>query len=218
MTRNELYSELRDLIGNPDPNDVTNKMLESAIVPALERLAVELNYNVQTDVQFPLIAETREYQLSDNFSYIVYIEWNDVRLVPSSIYQWEIEGSRYPSVTSSNPREYAVFGRRLILNPPASAGAVSTDGFLAVQYIASSPVIDGGGVPGLGNLDMQLVLYYAAIRFLRARPSEENLARISGYMEETAVLLPAARKRAQNMLESYSPHFNPTIDRYRGAR
>jgi hypothetical protein len=218
MNRAEMYGELRELIGNPDPNDVTNRQLESMIIPALERLAVELKYFVRTDTTFTLVEDQLEYILPDDLLSMILVEWNQIRIQPSSIYQWDREGLDYRRIPSSVPKEYAIRSRTLLLGPPASAAAIATDPNLTIQYIASTPGMDGGGTIGLGNLDQQLVLYWAAVRYCRSHPSDENNARMQGYMQEIAEQLPAARKAAQNRSEDYFPHFHPQTDRFRGAR
>lgn len=218
MNRLELYSEFRELIGNPDPNDLTNRQIESYLVPALEWLAVQLNYSIHTNDTFPLVEGEREYQLPPDFGSMVLVEWNSMRLAPSSIYQWDREGFNYRNVPASMPREYAVWGRKLILGPPANLAAISTDPYLKIQYIGSTKGLDGSGTPFLGNLDQQLLLLRAATRYCRSHPTEENMARIVTYREEIAELLPAARKRAQNAIEDFYPHFHPNVDRFSPAR
>lgn len=217
-SREEIYAELRELISNPDPNDVSNRQLESYIVPALERLAIELKYSIVTLDTFPLVADQLEYILPNDVMSVIFVEWNEIRIQPSSIYQWDREGLDYRRISSSNPREYAVRSRTMLLGPPASSAAIATDPYLTVQYIASTPGMDAGGTPGLGNLEQQCVLYLAAIRYLRARPSEENLARLQGYQQEFTEQLPALRKFAQNRIEDYFPHWHVHSDRLRGAR
>jgi hypothetical protein len=218
MIREELYAEFRELVGNPDPNDFSNRQIESYLVPAMEWLAVQLNYAIRTDSTLVLKADQVEYNLPEEFGSMIFVEWNAVRIQPSSVYQWDREGSDYRTAASANPREYAVLSRTLYLNPPPSSTAITTDPYLTLRYIGSSIPMDGGGAPQLGTLDQQLCLYRAAMRYCRSHPNEENRLRIEGYQAEIDELLPAARKRAQNAIEDYSSHFHPLIDRFGGAR
>lgn len=218
MDRSELYAELRELISNPDPNDVTNRQLESYIIPALERLAIELRYSIVTTNTFPLVADQLEYILPNDVMSMILIEWNSLRIEPAAIDQWDREGFDYRRAASSNPREYAIRSRTLLLGPPASSTAITTDPYLTIQYVATPTGLDGGGTPGLGNLEQQAVLYLAAIRYCRSHPTEENQIRLQGYQQEFAEQLPALRSFAQNRIDDYYPHFHVQNDRYGGAR
>jgi len=206
------------IIGNPDENDVTNRQLDSHIFPALEWMASELKYSIRTEENLILESGVREYPLPDNFAYSIWFEWNTNKLVPSTTYRWERIGTDWRDINASNPAEYAIQGRNIILVPPPSASAISTDSSLAYRYITSSPGMDAGGTPGLGDLDQQLVLYRAAIRYCRSHPTDTNLARVSEYRDELGDLIPAAKRRAENLIEDYYPSIQVHNERFGGAR
>jgi len=218
MNRAQLYAELRELIGNPDANDVTNKQLDSMLVPALEWLAVKLDYSIYTDTRFQIIADKGEYLLPQTFGSMIFVEHNSIRLTPSSIFEWQRDGTDYRNSDSGTPREYAIRNRNLVLFPVPATADVTTDPYLTIQYIGSARPLDAGGAPGLSELDCQLLILRAAVRYCRTHPSEENAFKINGYNEEIAELLPAARDRAQNAIEEYEPSLAVEVDRYRGAR
>lgn len=219
MNRLEIYSSLRELIGNPDVNDVTNKQLDAMIVPALEWLAVKLEYAIYTDSSFQLRADVSEYTLPQDFGILVFAEWNSLRLIPASVYEWQRSGTDYRNADSvSSLREFAIRGRKLILFPPPSSTAITTDPFMTIQYIGSAPMMDSSGTPQLSNLDQELLVLRAGVRYCRTHPSDENLVKIREYSLEIDELLPAARKRAQNAIAEYQPTLEIEIDRYRGAR
>lgn len=219
MNRLEIYSALRELIGNPDPSDISNRQLDAMLVPALEWLAVKLDYAIYTDSSFEIRAEVREYNLPQDFGLCVYAEWNSVRLIPASIWEWQRSGTDYNNQSSVGTlREFAIRGRKFILSPPPSAAAITTDSFITLQYIGAAPMMDSSGTPQLSNLDQELLVLRAGVRYCRTHPNEENLVKIREYNEEIMELLPAARKRAQNAISEYQPSVEVEQDRYRGAR
>lgn len=218
MNRLEIYAALRELIGNPDPNDVSNRQLDAMLVPALEWLAVKLDYAIYTDKTFPLRAEVIEYSLPPDFGSMIYVEWNTNRLLPSSIYEWQRDRVDYANADAGSLSEYAIRGRTLLLYPSPTSAVVSSDPYLTIQYLGSAAMMDSSGTPQLSNLDQELLVLRAAVRYCRTHPSEENAFKIKEYNEEIMELLPAARDRAQNAIEDYEPSIHVDVDRYRGAR
>lgn len=184
----------------------------------MEWLAVKLDYSIYTDSHFQMTADVSEYLLPADFGTMIFVEWSSVRLLPSSVFEWQRDGVDYRNLESALPFEYAVRGRSLILKPPPSSAALDTDPFLTIQYIGSAAMLDSGGTPQLSNLDQQLLILRAAVRYCRTHPSEENAFKIQGYNDEIVELLPAARYRAQNAIEEYQPAVQPVVDRFRGAR
>lgn len=218
MNRLQIYSSLRELIGNPDPNDVTNVQLEAMLVPALEWLAVKLDYAIYTDTSFQIQTNQETYLLPDDFGSMICVEWNASRLIPTSIYEWHRDGVNYLSATPGSLKEYAIRGRNLILYPPPTSAVVTTDPFLIIQYIGSAVMMDTQGTPQLSKLDQELLVLRAAVRYCRTHPSEENAFKIREYNAEIEELLPAARDRAQNSIEDYDPAVQVEVDRWRAAR
>lgn len=112
--------------------------------------------------------------------------------------------------------------RHLILNPKPSASAVSAAPSLQLRYISASPGTDSAGTPQLSDLDQELALYRAAMRYLRAHinkdTAEEYQMKIQQYQLEMNDLLDAAKQRAQNPILDYFPAFSVQTDRFRGAR
>jgi len=214
----EIYSGIRALIGNPDPNEVTDRELDKHIIPALEWMVAKLKYTIETEEHLPLVADQQEYIIPRDAAWIIWVEWDFNKLTPSTHYRWERQGIIWRNQASGVPTEFAIQGRRIILLPPPSSSAVSTNPWLIMRYINSTPGLDASGTPQLSDLDQQLVLYRAAVRYLRAHPSDENMARIQGYNDEINDLIPAARDRARQWAEDYYPHMWPHSDRFRGAR
>ena len=199
---------------------MSNRELDSHILPALNWVAIQLKYAVVTENNIILTAGIREFPIPKDLGWVVFVEWNTQRLQPSSTYRWDREGTDWRNAAPGNPTEFAlvVGGRNITLFPPPSSAAIAIDPSITIRYISSAPKLESDGTPQLGDLDQELVLYRAAIRYLRAHPNDVNMARVQGYLDEIADILPAAKRRAENPIEDFFPHFHVHSSRMRGAR
>lgn len=217
MIENEFYSDLRELIGNPNTNAVTNRKLRPYLVYSLEYLAEELEYNVVTS-DIALVADQLEYTLPSDLTHIVWVEWNTNRLEPFTTFGWENDGTDWRDATSNSPTGYAVQGRHLILNPPPSSTAIATSGVVTVRYIGASAGMNAGGTPGLSVLDQRLVVYQAALDYCVANPSDENAARAQGYQMRLTGMWETAKARHRHPIEDQSEGWHIKARRVGGAR
>jgi hypothetical protein len=219
MTEVELYSDLRELIGNPSVNEVSNRQLRKYLTPALEWLADQLKYAVVTDDNaIALTAGQLEYPLPPEVSWIVWVEWDGNKLEPATTQGWERDGLDWRDAASASPTGFAIEGRNLILNPPPASTDVTTDPTLSIRYISSTPGLKPGEQPGLSKLDQQILVLKAASRYLGFHPTPENAQRL-GYAErEIAELMRGALARAHNPMEDFAPRFFVKTRRRGGAR
>jgi len=219
MTAAELYRSTRALIGNPGVNDISNDRLLENILPSLQWLCAELEYGIVDDVDMlGLVAGQTEYQLPSDLAFILSIDWNNLILTPNSFYAWERDGTPWRTASATNPTGYAVQGRQLLLSTPPTAASITSDAFLRLRYITTSPGMNETGTPGLSDLDQELVTVKAAIRFCRTHPSELNAARLPGLEAELAEIWPAAKRRKQRILKGFHPRFSVHVTREPGAR
>jgi hypothetical protein len=200
MTDRALLGNLRELIGNPATTETNDKQLLSHINASLAWMAETLRYRIVTDEQaIALVASQRAYPLPSQFSRMLWCEWNDTRLEPTSTFRSEKLGTDWRTIAAADVlTEYAIEGREIIFIPPPSSAAVSAAGTVAMRYIAAPEELGADGDAGLWELDYQVVLYKAAIRWLRSHPSDTHLAMIQGYKEELAELVGAAKRRRMN--------------------
>lgn len=219
MTQDQLRAELRELIGNPNVTTVNAKQLDSHLIAALEYAASELDFNIVTDANvIGFVADQSEYPLPKSFAKMVWVESDSVRLTATSTYKLEKEGTNYRTSASGTPQNYAIEAGILIFNPPPSSDYITDTASPVIRYIASQNDLPADGVFGLSDLDEQVVLYKAAIRYLRSHPSDENQARIAGYQEELRELIRSAKRRALNPDETFSPNFFVDSQRNGAAR
>jgi hypothetical protein len=219
MTQREVLSELRRLIGNPDLTETSDRDLIPYVSSAADWFVSETKNLYRTDTTaIALVASQREYPLTSDIGWILSVSWNDLKLTPSSQLTWNRDGTTYRTSTAANPSEFAVYDRFLILQPPASASAVTTDGFLEVRSIVTAGPLAAGGIRGIADFDMRVVLHEAAYEYLALHPSPENDARAKFCLAQTARLLPAARERAERPVEDWGAQFVPQVRRQGGSR
>lgn len=219
MDQLEVYAELRELIGSPSVNTTPNIKLDSYLVPALEWLADELRYLVrEDDTLLSLSAGVRRYPLPSDILTVMSVWHNNNRVDPASIYFWQRDGTDHRSSSNGIPTEYSIQGRILWLNPPPSAGAITSDPALTIRYFAAPVEVSEPDMMGLTETDQRLGIFKAAILWCLRNPSDENAARAAGYKDWIMEMLPAAKRRQRFPDETYEPHFQPLIERFGGAR
>ncbi len=208
MTSQQIIARLRTLIGNPNNREVPDRDLAGYIATSLTWLAEELKWDIRTDENIGIAADQLETPLPPDFTFMIWIEWNDVRLTPSSPWELDREGN-WRSQASGTPSRWAIQGRTLILNPPPDATSITTDGSLSWRYIGSGGTLTSVGVPGLSDLDIQLLCYDAAIDWATVHTTPENQARVQAYTAQVARRLPPAKRRWENATSTYSPQIRP---------
>lgn len=222
MTERVLLSEFRERIGAPSPNDVSDRRLRSYSTSAMEWLAGEVGSNVRTD-EFSLVinSSTNEYPLPSDLLSMVWMEWNGTRLEPASISERDRDQENWRTLTASSPTQYAIQGRSVILLPPPSASAVSTDSIISYRYIASATPIGPDGPHGLSEADSWVIVWRSAYEFCIANPSEENAARVAAYAPVVGELLLRSKQRwgAGSQTDFLTPQFKVDVgSRTGGAR
>lgn len=224
----ELHEELRRMLGNPTQNEQNNREINSALERALAYLAGVLKFDERTDEQINLTADQREYLLPQSFVWLYWVEWNGNLLTPTSTFQYNNQGGprggggvSWHTAESGTPLEYALEGRKLILLPPADSDSVTTRSYLSWRWMGSGDTaLTAAGTPKISKVDQELLLYEAAIRWLSARPGEENRERLASYERQSQRLLPVVRSHWQAPDETFHPVFQPmtALDRSSGYR
>jgi hypothetical protein len=219
MDQRTIYSILRRLIGGPSPTETSERDLGEYVASASDWLASELKDQFVTDnFLIALVADQSEYPLPPDVGWVLFAEWNSQRLSPSSHFQWDRNGTSYRTAPSGNLSEFAVYGRSMILNPPPSDTAVTTDGYLTTRCITTAREMTAAGLAGFSDFDARLMLYEAAFEYLVNHPSDENNARAQAHLAQINRLLPAARERARTPIEDQRPQFWPQVRRRGAAR
>jgi hypothetical protein len=219
MNLDQLRGEVRELCGGPATNEVANRQIDRHILAATEYMAAELGYRVVTSSYvIAYVADQVEYPLPKDFARCIFVESNSLRLTPTSTFKLEKDGVDWRHGASGTPQNYGFTGRSIFFQPAPSSDYITDTPSPVIRYIASQSELGADGVADLSELDEQVVIYKAAIRYLRSHPSDENQARIMGYKEELAELIRSARQRALNPDETFNPNWFVNVDRQGAAR
>jgi hypothetical protein len=230
-----LRGTLRYLLGGPTVNEVPDRDLDQFIVPSLVWLASELQVDVIEDDDILLVADQTEYPLPRNMAWMIWVEYNHYVLKPTSTYAMNLNTTNvstgvanWRSAASGTPTQYAIEGRNLILNPPASKDSIEGNPPFLVPGIknlrwrwigSADDGLEVSGTPELSDMDQQLVRYDAAIGYLSAHPTPENAERIKAYTAEIQRRLPSAKQRWAAPLTSFYPSHSPdTTGRFIASR
>lgn len=214
MNYNQTVSMVRRMIGQPTVRDVDNKVLWDHITDAQLDLSAILEYQITTfDQGIRLVAGQQEYGLPAEVLYLLWAEWNDGRLTPNDPATWDNQGNDWRQATASIPNEYAVERRRLILNPPPSSGAITTDPYLVLRAITSIPGLADIGITDMPDVDIRLACAMGAIAWLAQHPSDENSARAQHCVSVRDPLLQQAKGRINHEIKPHHQGFQPLIYR-----
>ncbi len=215
FTLDQLCGGMRKRIGNPDIREAPDRELSDFLQHAWEWVAAELDLSVTTDTTtLALTADVMELALPSDALILLFVEWNGVRLKGSSVFEWDRAGVDWRGSASVDVlREYAVQGRKLILYPPPSSTAVSTDSALTVRYYAQGATLatSSTAAPSLSEGDQMLVVERAAWQWNMLRSGEQPplgqaaLARANANQASLSQLLPQAKRRWQTQVIDAQP-------------
>lgn len=180
--------------------------------------AAQLKMNIREEPNIGLVTDEHNYRLPQDCLWVIYASWNSNKLTPASVYKWDRDGTNWRSSTSTDVlQEYAVLGRQIILNPAPAAGAITTDAFLRLRYIAGATLSNEDQLE-LNDMACWVAIYKAAVMYLRAHPSDQAQAMIQGMNEDLSEFLLQAKRQSFEPIETYSPGFRPLTERRSGAR
>lgn len=204
----EMHAVFRQLTGNPPERDVSRRTIQRHLQNGVNWVASELEIPKRTDTTtFALVADQFEgYLLPSEALQVQEVMWNGRHVDYTSIEEWRRDRVAWRTATSGDPREVAVDGREMIVYPPPSAGAISTDANLVVRYLSSTFLITDGGVPGFGDADVLLAIYAAAQEWLSFNNMDGSKTNLIAQVEKfIAMRLPTAKARYARMLDDYQP-------------
>ncbi|HEU4754656.1 MAG TPA: hypothetical protein VFU47_16220 [Armatimonadota bacterium] len=210
LTTLELLSHLRERIGDPGLDEVPQHELVGFLTSAFDWAAQRWrNVIVTADRSLALAAGVQEYPLPGDLLYVTWAEWNGSKLPAASTFQWERDGTDWRGTAAGNPREFAVQGRKLILWPKPSAGAVETDGFLTFRFVGAAGE-PRSAASHFSDADLWVILYHAAVEWLGANPGADELE-----MKRRQLMLQTAREQlALRLADADARHQEPVEDHY----
>jgi hypothetical protein len=223
MTEATIYGEVRELIGAPSVNDVSNRKISSSLNYALTWMAGELEFTIVTDdLTMALTAEQQDYPLPSDFLTLLWCEHNGKRLEPLGLSGEDRDLHDWRGAESGSPTQFAIRGRRLYLLPKPDASAVSDDGFLTFSYIGCPKPMGPQGPQGLSDEDQWLLIHKAALHYCGKYPTDATVTRIPLYQSEVDDLLTKARGRwtaqGAGAAKHHAPTWTPFTGRTGGAR
>lgn len=219
MTDAELLGRLRERIGGPDKNDVSNERLLEYVQEALVQLTDELEFRVVTDeLGIALVADQMDYALPSDVLRVLWVSYNDRRLEPFGLGEFDRDLHEWRAQASSEPRQFAVRGRRLYVYPAPSSDAVTVDPFLTYSFVGAPLAMGAQGPAELSDSDQWLLIHLAALDFCLANPSEANAARIQGYQAKAEAAMMRAKQRWLSQGTGAAKHFVSTLKPYTGGR
>ena len=198
IAEQQVEAYLRIQCGDPDADAVSRRTLMIYFASALEWLAAELDLNVRTvNNLYALTASDYDYPLPQDTYEIIWVEWNEQRLTRQTMLGWNRDGVDYRNAEAGTPADWAVIGNELILYPPPSSDAITTDGYLDMCWISGGVELGPNGVPGFTNLDTWVCIYKAAQQYCDMHPSKENQVRSAANAKEWASRLPLCIRHHQ---------------------
>ena len=174
MDEAEIFSNLRSRIGNPTPNEYSDIDLQKTMEPHLCWFASEMGMPIIPALTLPLTADEYSIALPQDCDQLLWVEWNGKRLEPASINRWVRDGVTWRQDASNEPRSYAVQDRKIILNPPPSSDAISTDANLTIAYVGVTAELSATGIAGLTDGDLWCVILRTAADFLGLHPGKND--------------------------------------------
>lgn len=209
----------RRLIGSPDVNDVSDRNLLPDLITALEWLAMELKYLIKEDKVITLVADQVNYPLPADLLTIIWLSYNNNKVVAASTWMWDRDGTDWRAPASGTPSTFAVQGRELFLNPSPSSAIMAANPVMRLRYVAAPVRIERGGPVGLSEMDARLACYQAAALWCMSHPQDPaNGQRKADYEAWVLGELPKAKQRAHNPIEDFLPGFRPRVGRLGAAR
>lgn len=219
MTDLELYANIRELLGDPPPDRLSQRKLQVYVISALEWFAGECKYLVKEDNCLTLVTGQVSYPLPPNVLSVIWLSYNNVKIPPSSTWTWDRDGLRWRAATNQGPPQgYAVQGREVLLNPAPDAGTVAANPVIRMRWFAGPSTAEAENQVGMSELDSQIIVWQAAALYCMSHRSEENDGRKADYENWVQAMLPQAKARAFHPIEDFDPQWRPKTARTGGAR
>jgi hypothetical protein len=219
MNEVELYSTIRQLVGDPPPDRLSQRTLSIYVIAAMEWFASECKYLVKEDNLVTMVPGQVNYPLPPDVGTLIWISYNNDKIPPSSTWTWDRDGFDWRAPANpGTPSNYAVQGREIFLNPSPSTTIVSANPTLRGRWFAAPSPREASEQTGMSELDSQIIAWQAATLYLMVHRSPENDERKLDYMAWVQAQMPGARARAYHPIEDYDPTWRPKTARLGPAR
>lgn len=187
--------------------DVPLRELETRLAAAAAALGAKLQWVIKEETQaLRLAADQVEYVLPADVDLILAASWGTTTLTPFSARAEDRDLSSWRLTASvSNPSQYAVEGRTLLLNPPPSADAIETDPFLRFRYVGCPSGYDLADGRYLGESERWLLVYRTCIDYLTRENKPEKAGMLALARQNYEDMLPDAMGRTVNRVPGFQP-------------
>lgn len=123
------------------------------------------------DSDITLVAGTQEYALPTDYVHEVFAYWNTLQLKKADVEQWIADNESFQA-QSGAPREYAIYGAKIIIFPVPDANSVAADATVTLRHIATPPDFASSGPSGLLTQDHEVPIYAAVALWSMAHPND----------------------------------------------
>jgi hypothetical protein len=180
----------RELTGEKDTTVVPNAVVDIYLQRGLEELNRLVRYHfTDDDSNVTLVAGTQEYSLPAACNQVVFVTWRGQELKKSSVDEWRSKGVAWQQ-QSGEPREWAMYGDKLVFFPTPNAEAVAADPNPVVRYVSNPSDIGTSGPEQLRSGDYALPVYHGVVLWSASYPdsaaAQGRLAFYEGLFDKEA--------------------------------
>ncbi len=159
-----------ELVGEKDTDVVPFTVCDMYLQRGLEELNRLVRYHYTDDATaITLVAATQEYALPAACNQLVFVTWRGQELKKSSVDQWRSQGEPWQQ-QSGEPREWAMYGEKLVIFPTPTVEAVAADPNPVLRYGSNPPDIGTAGPEQLREQDYPIPVYHGVALWSASYP------------------------------------------------
>ena len=176
MTISQAITTLREMVNERQARFPEDSVLAGVYMQSgAESLNRRAKFYVKDDTTtLALVAGTQEVSLPSDFVEAVWVQHNSVFLNKGSIEEWMREERAWRAEPTGFPAEYALYGLKIVFRKIPNAAAVSAASAAAIRYVACPPEIMANWPLNLGTQSQRVLLYFAAMEYSIAHPTDAN--------------------------------------------
>jgi hypothetical protein len=188
----------RELTGEKYTSVVPDTVVDRYLQRGLNELNRRVRYHyTDSSTAITLLAGTQEYALPTDCMELIHVYWNGQELKKSDVEQWRRQYVQW-RLETGEPREWAMYGDKLVLYPTPTAEAVAAEDNPVLRYVATPGEIATYGPAQLRTGDTDLAVYHGVALWSASYPdsalAQQRLAtyeklfdqeadRVAGYYE-----------------------------------
>ncbi len=172
-----------ELVGEKDTSVVPFTVCDMYLQRGLEELNRLTRYHYTDDAtSITLVAGTQEYALPAACNQLIFVTWRGQELKKSSVDQWRSQGEPWQQQTGE-PREWAMYGEKLVIFPTPTTEAVAADPNPVLRYGSNPPDIGTSGPEQLRAQDYPIPVYHGVALWSASYPDSGSAQLRLGFYE-----------------------------------